>query len=50
MRTDEGEEMKGGKEVGLMMTNDWDYDEMPSVCQCQREKNEMGKEEQEGGG
>lgn len=34
----------------MMMTNDWDYDEMPSVCQCQRERNEMRKEEQEGGG
>lgn len=34
----------------MMMINDQDYDEMPSMCQCQREKNEMRKEGQEGDG
>lgn len=30
----------------MLMMNDWDYDEMPSMCQCQREKYEMRKEGQ----
>lgn len=32
-----------------MMMNDWDYDEMPSMWQCQGEKNMMRKEGLEGG-
>lgn len=33
----------------MMKMNDWDYDETPSICQRQGEKNER-KEGQEGNG
>lgn len=41
-------EGKKGREK-VMMTNDLDYDEMPTMCQCQREKNE-GKQRSTRGG
>lgn len=41
---------KGEKRWGMVMMNDWDYDEMPGMCQRQREKDKMRKEGQERGG